>query len=86
MAEAQPHTTPLVPSIPAVLPAPDPAPAPDPSPAAPRILAVDDDPVNLQVVRNHLELEGMAVTAAATGPEALAHFDAGETFDLVLSM
>jgi two-component system sensor histidine kinase ChiS len=64
---------------------------PDPQPSnlvsdpdAPRILAVDDDPVNLQVVRSHLELEGMKVTAAAGGREALALIEGGEVFDLVL--
>lgn len=50
----------------------------------PRILAVDDDPVNLKVVRNHLGLEGMAVTAAASGREALAMIEGGEVFDLLL--
>lgn len=57
-----------------------PAPAPD----APRILAVDDDPVNLQVVHNHLTVEGMAMTSAASGREALALIEQGEVFDLVL--
>lgn len=51
---------------------------------APRILAVDDDPVNLQVVRNHLGLEGMAVTVVACGREALALIERGEVFDLAL--
>lgn len=50
----------------------------------PRILAVDDDPVNLQVLRNHLGLEGMAVSLAASGREALILIEAGEVFDLVL--
>lgn len=59
-------------------------PIPDPDPNAPRILAVDDDPVNLQVVRNHLRVEGMAVTVAASGREALALIEGGEVFDLVL--
>ncbi|WP_027359822.1 ATP-binding protein [Desulforegula conservatrix] len=49
-----------------------------------RILAVDDDPVNLQVLRNHLSLEGMAVTTAKDGMEALALVDSGESFDLIL--
>ena len=57
---------------------------PTPAPNAPRVLAVDDDPVNLQVVHNHLTVEGMAMTSAASGREALALIEQGEVFDLVL--
>ncbi len=57
---------------------------PDPGPNAPRILVVDDDPADLQVVRNILGLEGMVVTVAAGGHEALTLMDTGEVFDLVL--
>ena len=57
---------------------------PDPGPNAPRILVVDDDPVTLEVVRNILGFEGMVVTVAAGGHEALTRIDAGEVFDLVL--
>ncbi|MBU4177015.1 MAG: response regulator, partial [Proteobacteria bacterium] len=57
---------------------------PDPGPNAPRILVVVDDPVDLQVVRNILGLEGMVVTVAAGGLEALTLMEAGEAFDLVL--
>jgi len=64
-------------------PAPLPVSSPPPRGVA-RVLAVDDDPVNLQVIRNQLQLEGMSVTAAAGGREALAMIEAGETFDLVL--
>lgn len=60
------------------------APAKAPDPEAPHILAVDDDPVNLQVVVNHLGMEGMAVSTVASGREALALLDQGQTFDLVL--
>lgn len=49
-----------------------------------RILAVDDDPVNLQVLRNHLSIEGMAVTTAMDGKQALSLIDSGDSFDLVL--
>ncbi|MEN6439467.1 MAG: ATP-binding protein [Syntrophobacter sp.] len=66
-------------------PPPAPLPAHPPIPGAiARVLAVDDDPVNLQVIRNQLQLEGMSVTAAAGGREALAMIEAGEVFDLVL--
>lgn len=55
-----------------------------PSANAPRILAVDDDPVNLQVVKNQLRLEGMEVITAANGREALALIESGEIFHLIL--
>ena len=51
---------------------------------APRILAIDDDPVNLQVVINHLSAEGMTVVTAADGEQALQRLQKGECFDLVL--
>ncbi len=47
------------------------------------ILIVDDEPVNLQVLSNHLSSEGYAVTPARSGQEAL-DFLAERTFDLVL--
>jgi len=66
----------------------DPLNSPPPQPSAggmgPRILAVDDDPVNLQVVINHLSAEGMEVTTATNGAEALQRLESGENFDLVL--
>ncbi len=37
-----------------------------------RILIVDDEPVNRQVLVNHLRTEGYELTPAANGPEALA--------------
>jgi CheY-like chemotaxis protein len=49
-----------------------------------RILIVDDEEDNLEVLREVLELENQEVTCARTGPEALALFDHGERFDLVL--
>ena len=63
---------------------PSPAPSPAPGAGSVRVLAVDDDPVNLQVIRNNLELAGMAVTVAANGNEALALIEADAVFDLVL--
>lgn len=48
-----------------------------------RILVVDDDSVNLQVMRNHLSSEGFAVETAAGGADALDRI--GRTgFDLVI--
>jgi DNA-binding response OmpR family regulator/two-component sensor histidine kinase len=40
-----------------------------------RVLVVDDEPVNLQVVANHLALEGWSVETASCGEEALAAVD-----------
>ncbi len=59
-------------------------PIPSPHPEAPRILAVDDDPVSLQVLLNDLGLEGMSVTTAANGADALTLVETSRPFDLVL--
>jgi len=40
--------------------------------AAPKILVVDDQPINVQLLKRKLEREGMQVAAAYSGPEALA--------------
>ncbi|MCP5481328.1 MAG: SpoIIE family protein phosphatase [Spirochaetales bacterium] len=53
-------------------------------PAPIQILIVDDDPVNLQVLRNQLGLRNHSIAAALNGREALQYFDQGQTFDLVL--
>ncbi len=53
-------------------------------PALIRSLIVDDDPINLRVLRNHLDLQGHNVTEAANGREALGLLDAGHSFDLIL--
>lgn len=62
--------------------APDRAPPPQPQPH--RVLLVDDEEDNLEVLREVLELEGQRVTTARSGPHALALLRAGESFDLVL--
>jgi CheY-like chemotaxis protein len=49
-----------------------------------RILLVDDEADNLDVLREVLQLEGHEVEIARSGPEALARIDSGERFDLVL--
>ncbi len=51
--------------------------------AAPVILAVDDDPVNLKVIENLCRPKGYGLRTAADGPAALAMFEAGG-IDLVL--
>jgi adenylate cyclase len=50
---------------------------------SPRILVVDDTPVNVTLLRDLLKAKGYAVTTAASGPEALERIDR-EPPDLVL--
>lgn len=49
-----------------------------------RILIVDDEPVNLQVLQNHLSLEGYEVVKAANGPQALEILRRDRDFDLII--
>jgi two-component system, sensor histidine kinase ChiS len=49
-----------------------------------KILAVDDEPVNLQVLINHLSLQNYAIAQATNGIEALAMIEQGFQPDLVL--
>lgn len=49
-----------------------------------RTLIVDDDAVNLHVLRNHLSLQRHAVTEARNGREALERLEQNEAFDLIL--
>ena len=49
-----------------------------------RILVVDDEPVNLKVLKNHLEQEGHFVTLAHDGIEALRLLEEEGPFHLVL--
>ncbi|MCP4613867.1 MAG: response regulator, partial [Planctomycetes bacterium] len=48
------------------------------------ILIVDDDPVNLQVLENHLSLQHYKITQALNGPEAIKLIEGDQTFDLIL--
>ncbi|MGB3081283.1 MAG: response regulator, partial [Saprospiraceae bacterium] len=48
------------------------------------ILIVDDEPVNLKVLKNHLEREGYLVTLANDGQEALNLLEKEKPFHLVL--
>jgi CheY-like chemotaxis protein len=57
---------------------------PRPASAPLRILAVDDDEVNLRLIRRMLEKLGHSVTPVAGGPEGLKLFRE-ETFDLVVT-
>lgn len=49
-----------------------------------RILVVDDEPVNQQVLRNHLNPLGFQVTTAMNGEQAIEAIASGQAFDLVL--
>lgn len=49
-----------------------------------KILIVDDEPVNLQVLQNHLSLEGYSVTKANSGNQAIKILKAKEKFDLII--
>jgi diguanylate cyclase (GGDEF)-like protein len=52
---------------------------------APRILVVDDEPVNIQVLNNLLSIRNYAVTRAYNGAEALERIEKDEReFDLIL--
>jgi len=48
------------------------------------ILIVDDDPINLQVLSNHLSVQDYNITQAQSGSEALELIDKDMCFDLVL--
>jgi len=48
------------------------------------ILVVDDEPINLQVVANHLSLQNYAIIQANNGMEALAKIQSGLRPDLIL--
>lgn len=51
---------------------------------AERILVVDDDPMNLTIIKRMLVAEGYEVVACTTGKEALWQLDAGN-WDLIIS-
>ena len=48
------------------------------------ILVVDDEPINLQVLNNHLSLENYSVTQALNGEQALATLEEENQFDLIV--
>ncbi len=50
----------------------------------PRVLVVDDEPVNLQVAANVLSMENINFTMATSGQQALTMVEEGDGFDLVL--
>ena len=84
-ASDAPVEAPAVPDLETAMPAP-PATAPDVARAAapaPRVLVVDDHPVNREVARIMLQAFGCEVTEACDGHEAL-HAATADIFDLML--
>ena len=49
-----------------------------------KILIVDDDPINLQVLNNHLSLQNYRVIQALNGEQALSLLESGQHFDLII--
>ena len=49
-----------------------------------KILIVDDEPINLQVLVNHLSVQNYAITKASNGIEALSVIESGFKPDLIL--
>ena len=49
-----------------------------------RVLIVDDETINLQVLVNHLSTQNYIITQAQSGAEVLELIDKGDEFDLVL--
>ncbi|MEG3841493.1 ATP-binding protein [Microcoleus sp. herbarium14] len=49
-----------------------------------KILIVDDDPINLQVLNNHLSLQNYSVIQALNGQQALSFLGSGQHFDLII--
>ena len=48
------------------------------------ILVVDDEPINQQVLKNHLSAQHYRLTKAMNGKEAMEALESGQHFDLVL--
>ncbi|MGL5059325.1 MAG: response regulator [Microcoleus sp.] len=49
-----------------------------------KILIVDDDPINLQVLNNHLSLQNYTVIQALNGEQALSALESEQHFDLII--
>lgn len=49
-----------------------------------KVLIVDDEPVNIQVIRNYLSLDGHEILEAGSGQEALSLLDRNADCDLVI--
>jgi signal transduction histidine kinase/class 3 adenylate cyclase/CheY-like chemotaxis protein len=48
------------------------------------LLIVDDDPINLQVLNNHLSMQNYTVIQALNGEQALSAIESGQHFDLII--
>ncbi|GAB6992377.1 hybrid sensor histidine kinase/response regulator [Paenibacillus pini] len=53
--------------------------------ASSTVLLVDDDPVNLQVLRNLLSIEKYKIISADNGAEAMEHLRTGQSIDLIIA-
>ncbi|MBN1533785.1 MAG: response regulator, partial [Spirochaetes bacterium] len=84
-APARPRYEPRGPqSVPGIKP-PEPAvPAPAGGSGRYTVLVVDDDPLNLKVLENHLSMVGYTVIQASNGEAALEVIEAGVVPDLVM--
>jgi signal transduction histidine kinase/serine phosphatase RsbU (regulator of sigma subunit) len=49
-----------------------------------KILIVDDDPVNVQLLTNQLSIQNYVISHSFSGLEALERLESGEKFDLIL--
>lgn len=56
----------------------------DPAGPQPQVLIVDDEPVNLQVIKNQLAGKNIAISLASSGAEAIAAVKSNPGLDLVL--
>ncbi len=65
-------------------PSPSVVPQADPEKNQIRVLVVDDEPVNQQVIKNHLSGQGYQIVQAMNGEEALELVEKEPSFDLVL--
>jgi CheY-like chemotaxis protein len=57
--------------------------APSPPPTGQRLLIIDDDPDNLEAMRELLDLQGQKVDTAQSGREALRLIEEGHHYDVV---
>lgn len=54
------------------------------TPSKKHILLIDDEPINLAIAENTLQMLGFATTTAESGTQALQHYQQGMHFDLIL--
>jgi signal transduction histidine kinase/class 3 adenylate cyclase len=57
---------------------------PDSTKRGVKVLVVDDDPVNLRVLQNQLQMTGYEVIPVSSGMEALELLEKGDSFDMMI--